>query len=436
MSTPTLVDLYSETNNQLLAEHQAYLHSLIPHSVKQYYQLLLSLEETARFLSNELVEDHLQNALAEWMQLVLSPKQADEIAELDQRHQTIGQVHARINVDMNLVSQAMMVLKNSLYDGLMKQAPVERDLILLVHNILDYALISINSAYFDGYESMSHQSQVLHNHLSSMDFALEIQQMRTELHRWFSNCLINGQVNNVQETDVALWIRHKLPLAVQDKNAISAIDDMLSQLETQMDGMELLETERLEQAKTVVNDLSWNLEELSKQLIQTSEKKDPLTKVYNRRFLDTILLQETMRSQRMQKNYSIVMLDVDHFKRINDHHGHDAGDNVLATIGELINQYIRVSDFAFRFGGEEFLLVLTECNANKAQTVSQKISNVIANHVFKTSNANDLQVTISAGVAEFDGQPDYQHTIKKADQALYFSKENGRNRVTAWEQLH
>lgn len=436
MSTPTLVDLYSDTNNQLLAEHQVYLHSLIPQSVKQYYQLLLSLEETARFLSNELVEDHLQNALAEWMELVLSPKQPDEIPALDQRHQTIGQVHARINVDMNLVSQAMMVLKNSLYDGLMKQDPIEQDLILLVHNIMDHALISINSAYFDGYESMSHQSQVLHNHLSSMDFALEIQQMRTELHRWFSNCLINGQVNNVQETDVALWIRHKLPLAIQDRNAIAAIDEMLNSLEVQMDGMELLETERLEQAKTVVNDLSWNLEELSKQLIQTSEKKDPLTKVYNRRFLDTILLQETMRSQRMQKNYSIVMLDVDHFKRINDHHGHDAGDHVLATIGELINQSIRVSDFAFRFGGEEFLLVLTECNADKAQSVSQKISNVIAKHSFKTSNSNHLQVTISAGVAEFDGQPDYQHTIKKADQALYFSKENGRNRVTNWTQLH
>jgi len=354
MNQATLVELYSERNNQLLAQNQALLHSLIPQSVHQYYTLLLSLDETAHFLSSELVEDRLQSALSDWIHLVLAPKNLDDITALDLRHKSIGQVHARINVDMDLVSKAMMVLKNSFYNGLMKQNEVNKELILLVQNIMDYALIRINSAYFEDYEDISHQSQVLNNHLSTMDFALEIQQMRTELHRWFSNCLITGKVSQVQETEFALWVRHKLPLAVQDKKSILNIDHLLEQLEKHLSGMELLETERLQEAKDVINTLSWNLQEISKQLLQTSEKKDPLTNVYNRRFLDTILVQETLRAQRMQKNHSLVMLDVDHFKKINDQFGHDIGDEVLASIGQTINESIRVSDFAFRFGGEEF----------------------------------------------------------------------------------
>lgn len=148
MNQATLVELYSERNNQLLAQNQALLHSLIPQSVHQYYTLLLSLDETAHFLSSELVEDRLQSALSDWIHLVLAPKNFDDITALDYRHKSIGQVHARINVDMDLVSKAMMVLKNSFYNGLMKQNEVNKELILLVQNIMDYALIRINSAYF------------------------------------------------------------------------------------------------------------------------------------------------------------------------------------------------------------------------------------------------------------------------------------------------
>jgi len=158
--------------------------------------------------------------------------------------------------------------------------------------------------------------------------------------------------------------------------------------------------------------------------------------VYNRRFLDTILVQETLRAQRMQKNYSLVMLDVDHFKKINDQFGHDIGDEVLASIGQTINESIRVSDFAFRFGGEEFLLVLTECDAHKAKSVVDKLLLMVQNSRFETSSSPPLHATISAGIAEFDGQPDYHHTIKKADEALYFSKQTGRNKTTLWQEEH
>lgn len=430
MQKITEFELYSELNNQCLLENQQVLFNQIPECVNKYYELLQSSDKTAHFFTSELVENHLQSALAAWMKASLSPKTAAELIELDKRHQKVGEVHARINIDMELVSQAMMVLKNTLYEGLVKQDPINTHLIRLAENILDYGLICINSAYFNNHDHISHESQILHNHLATMDFALEVQQMRTAIHRWFSMCIIENKVGCVLETDFALWIRHKLPLAILDKQSLEAIENILNQLEEDYAQQSFENSQQLNNAQKLINSLSWSLEELSKKLIQTSEKKDPLTKVYNRRFLDAILLQETMRAQRLQKNYSIVMLDLDEFKQVNDLHGHDMGDQVLVKTGEIINQYIRVSDFGFRFGGEEFLILLTECNANKAAFVSEKILNALRESVFYTNKEEELKVTASFGVAEFDGQPDYQHTIKKADEALYLSKQNGRNQVT------
>jgi len=432
MKPGTLVELYSEKNNQLLSDNQSLLFSLIPASVECYYVLLLEQKETAKFLTNDLVQTRLQSSLSEWMQQVLSPKDHEELAELLKRHHQIGEVHARINVNMSLVSEAMMVLKNSLHDGLMAQPNPKPQLLLLIQNIMDSALISINGAYFNDHEQMSHQSHILYNHLSSMDFALEIQQMRTLLHKWLSKSLINNQFDSVENSDFALWTRHKLPLAVHDISTVERIENLVNTLQEVTLNSDINSSATTDRLTQIINDLSWNLEELSKHLINSSEKKDPLTSVYNRRFLDTILLQETMRAQKMQKNYSIVMLDVDHFKSINDKHGHDVGDDVLAKLGETINHNIRVSDFAFRFGGEEFLILLTECSAQKALQITKNIKQAIQDIVFCGALNLDFTITFSAGIAEFDGQPDYEHTIKKADQSMYQSKENGRDRITIW----
>lgn len=433
MKSGTLVELYSDPNNQLLNDNQRLLFGLIPASVKCYYELLLEQKETAKFLTNDLVQTRLQSSLSEWMQQVLSPKTPEELITLQQRHHQIGEVHSRINVNMNLVSEAMIVLKNSLHNGLIEQSNPNTKLLLLIQNIMDSALISINSAYFNDHEQLSHQSHVLYNHLSSMDFALEIQQMRTLLHKWFSKCLISGQLESVENSDFALWTRHKLPLAIHDKGAVERIENLVNSLEEVSLNSDIKDSSTTERITQIINDLSWNLEELSKHLVNSADKKDTLTSVYNRRFLNTILLQETMRAQKIQKNYSIVMLDVDHFKSINDNHGHDIGDDVLAKLGEAINHNIRVSDFAFRFGGEEFLILLTECSANKALQVAENMKQEIQKQVFSGSLNTEFNITFSAGIAEFDGQPDYEHTIKKADQALYQSKESGRDRITIWQ---
>ncbi len=426
------LNLYSEINNQLLIKNQSIIESLIPFSVEKYYELLLSNQETAKFLTNDLVENRLRSALATWLNSVLTAKKADELAPLLEQQRHIGQVHARINVDMSLVSEAMIVLKNSLHQGLQEHPDADQKLLLVVHNILDFALMNINKVYFSDFTKVEHQSQVLRNHLSSMDFALEIEQMRSELNEWLTHCLIHKTCKPLTDTDFALWVKHKLSLVISETRSYADIESLLSRISEMVQKIDFESQKQLEQLTQLTKDMSWHLSEQSKKLVATEDKKDPLTKLYNRRFLDSILSQESIRAQKLDKNYSIVMLDIDHFKQVNDVHGHDNGDQVLSKLGDLIDQNIRISDFAFRFGGEEFLILLTECSVQRAKNITEQIAKLLNEYSFSAHETTSFKVTFSAGIAEFDGQPDYQHTVKHADKALYQSKENGRNQVTIW----
>lgn len=434
MKQTTLLDLYSQHNNQLLLKHQTLLLSLIPNSVTHYYNLLLSTEETSRYLTNEIVEQHLQSALAEWMTLVLTPKTVEEQKALQARHNQIGEVHARINIDMKLVSQAMIVLKNSLYLDLFNHKVTDTDFILLIQNILDHALICINSAYFSDYENINHQSNVLANHLCGPDFAIVVEQMRTEIHKWLSKCLVENQIHTILDTEFALWIRHKLPLAISDKKVLKQVNDIIHKISHLHNTQPVFDATTAQNLTTDINELSWLLQEMAKNIMSSDDKKDPLTKVYNRRFLDSILLQETLRAQKLNIQYTIAMIDVDHFKSINDQYGHAKGDEVLAKLAETMSNHLRISDFIFRFGGEEFLIVLTECDITHAMHAIESLKQAVASIKFTTSDNTEFSLSFSAGLAQFDGQPDYQHTIKKADQAMYQAKENGRNQVIAWQE--
>lgn len=156
---------------------------------------------------------------------------------------------------------------------------------------------------------------------------------------------------------------------------------------------------------------------------------DPLTQLHNRRFLDETLPREFARAKREGYAVSFIMLDLDHFKRVNDTYGHAVGDVVLLKISEILKAHSRESDILCRFGGEEFLLVMPRMTPEQAQKKTDEIRQTIANTAIVHAGVT-LKVTISSGVA---GYPAHAHGIdtllKLADDALYEAKKGGRNRV-------
>jgi diguanylate cyclase (GGDEF)-like protein len=173
--------------------------------------------------------------------------------------------------------------------------------------------------------------------------------------------------------------------------------------------------------------------------------RDQLTGLLNRRALHDIFELEISRAKRNKHTFSVILLDIDHFKVLNDTYGHDYGDLVLQKIAQALQNSVRKMDKVSRWGGEEFLVFLPETNQVQAMILAEKIRQVIseiplhypmqqqtASDSTKQQQAQIVQVTVSLGIGEYEFQDNYKDTVKKADLGLYKAKEQGRNNAVCF----
>ena len=161
---------------------------------------------------------------------------------------------------------------------------------------------------------------------------------------------------------------------------------------------------------------------------------DPLTGLYNRRYLDDRLRQEVERAQRYGLPLSVLLLDVDHFKRVNDTWGHLVGDAALIALGQLLRNAVRPQDIAVRYGGEEVVVVTPDTDLSGAEELAERLRRTIMETVLVAADGNlnreALRLTVSVGVAVLRLDNDAaQNLLRRADSALYAAKRAGRNRV-------
>jgi diguanylate cyclase (GGDEF)-like protein len=166
------------------------------------------------------------------------------------------------------------------------------------------------------------------------------------------------------------------------------------------------------------------------QHIQKLADEDQLTGLYTRREFENRYREEFERTQRYGSKLSVVMMDLDHFKEINDTYGHPVGDEVLETTGDLIEEKTRSSDVCGRYGGEEFALVLPETPLKGARITAERLRESLAEESFESEGGEEFNVTCSIGIAEYrPSVDDPEVLLEEADDALYEAKETGRNQV-------
>jgi len=173
---------------------------------------------------------------------------------------------------------------------------------------------------------------------------------------------------------------------------------------------ELLEQQNVELARLHEQALSLSLH-------------DHLTGLGNRRLLEIHIERELSMARRHGKELAVIMLDVDHFKEFNDIHGHQAGDEALSNVARVITKHLRETDFAFRYGGEEFLLLLPETDFAKAVKVAEKL---------RIAVAGETEVKVSLGATAYRSAATAADLIREADEAMYKAKRQGRNQVVGW----
>lgn len=209
-------------------------------------------------------------------------------------------------------------------------------------------------------------------------------------------------------------------LADTFKGMVARMQDLVANLESKV----ALRTEELAATNDMLEQAVQELDEKNHAL-EVMTRTDRLTGLANRRRLEEALRTEVLRARRYGKPFSVILLDIDHFKDVNDLHGHQAGDNVLIAIAGLLTRTARETDVVGRYGGEEFLLVCPETEIQVVAALAERLR-----HEFTATDFPLVgRVTSSFGVAEYAQSDDVQSLLERADQALYRAKDKGRNRV-------
>lgn len=193
---------------------------------------------------------------------------------------------------------------------------------------------------------------------------------------------------------------------------------------------ELLARVRVHYRLKVLQD---ELREANKRLESLADT-DGLTGLFNRRYFDNLLMRELQRTERYKTPLGLVLLDIDHFKYVNDTFGHSMGDEVLRNVSRIVTSSVRVTDCAARYGGEEIAIVFTQTTAQGVSEVTERLRQRLADFTHRYQDST-VQRTASFGVSVCDGRavtPNPKEFVDRADRALYRAKRTGRNRIVTW----
>lgn len=260
--------------------------------------------------------------------------------------------------------------------------------------------------------------------ISSLSFAKDAHQVSST----FTDSLEGQLVEFKQTIDISRDLT-ELKIAVASR---------LSSIKSVLENKRQDDSVRLKQADEQMQELQQNLSEMKGE-IQTAWQRakslerelliDPLTGIYNRRAYDRRIIEETERYQRYQRAFSLLVFDVDHFKRVNDLYGHSVGDMCLKEIVHRIRPVLRKCDFMARYGGEEFAIIVPETRSEGAMGVAEKLRQTIelTKFIYKSDS---VAITVSVGVTEITpADKTHEDIFSRADRALYNAKQTGRNRV-------
>ena len=224
-------------------------------------------------------------------------------------------------------------------------------------------------------------------------------------------------------------------IEIPSKDEIGQLGDAFNQMAVSIQ-------KREKELRDLAANLEHTIDERTDELLRQNKRleriaiEDHLTGIYNRRHFFELAEIEIQRAKRYGNPLSAVILDADHFKKMNDEYGHLIGDQILINLAQLLQENIRGLDILARYGGEEFVILMPEANLKAAQKSAERLRRLVAETSMITGGL-DVMITISLGVASWgkgSKELDFNALLARADQALYQSKEAGRNRVSVWKE--
>ncbi len=432
-----------------LPDEQAALLSNLVEQHKQgfvdiVYSRLMHNQDVAVFLSHQSVHDRLEHSLSKWLVHLLESRPDDVVAFVQEQCQ-MGKLHARIQVPIHVILQGARLFKNEIIKKLQTNI-AERDTLvrLIVHisNAVDIAIEIMTETFVGDSRKSAQTDEAYRTFALSHDIPLERESQRAALMEWSQSILFNLYGNDnaplmpLGNSDFGLWMQHKADMMFSGsvtlerlRQSVRVIDDeLLPAIKSARKNNPAELSASLSHFQIKISEVKFLVSELFQVAATMESGRDPLTRALNRKFMPSILTREVRMALQKGLDFSVLMIDIDHFKMINDKLGHSGGDKVLQQVAENVLSLCRPGDFVFRYGGEEFLVALVETGKHDALDLAENMRQRIGQLHLRLPTDLSSAVTLSIGVASFDGDPDYAQLVERADQALYRAKRSGRNR--------
>ena len=377
---------------------------------REFYDVMLADPASAAFLDNQLVRERLGASLAGWLRELFpgAPLAADGLGE---RQRRIGQVHARIRIPIDLVLGGAAQLKAAMARTALASACDERVrtvAIMLLGARIDLAMRQMSAAYVTSALTKERSDEAYRLMTLGQDVSIERERQRGALMEWSQGVLFavmgrgpSSELVPLGRSDFGLWCRHQAVMLFAESAPMVRIQELIDQVDGAIlpgiavgDGALARHVGQLQQA---VEEIRFLLDSLFQSVSHLEMGTDPLTRVLNRRFLASILGRELAMAGEMATPLTVLMIDVDHFKSINDRLGHAAGDQVLRELASTIVDAIRRNDYVFRLGGEEFLVVLVETPEDQAVQIAERLRRHFAATGILVPGHGRQQATISIG---------------------------------------
>lgn len=421
------------------------------HLVTIFYDYMLSHTESALFLNTEQVNSRLSSSMFHWLRAVLGSSQQD-LHELLAKQHEIGIVHAHIGLPIDLVARAARKIKEELYQILalrkVAAAHIITDAICFSGLAIDTAIEAMTASYSPSVQNSVNAEEQYRLLTIYDDINVERERQIRSLTDWENQFIYNiatglpiKDLVFLSKSEFGMWFAHKGKHILGKSELLSGMETLMKKIDHHLKQelplhAQLTTDERLkllQEIRQLTAQIHILLSSMFEDLVKEENGKDSLTQLLNRRFIPTIMRREISIALHSRKPFALAMLDIDYFKQINDRYGHNTGDNTLKNVSAMIYEHIRSSDYVFRYGGEEFMILLVETELSKAKIILENLRNKMADLRIQASASESFSVTVSIGVAEYDYHPDYKLLIEKADSALYYAKSQGRNRVEVFQ---
>ena len=244
---------------------------------------------------------------------------------------------------------------------------------------------------------------------------------------------LTGALPQLAGSEFGLWFRHKASHAFQGSPESTSILDYIERIDLELKAIGGLQDAsarlgKLHQIREQPRSINFRLDSLSEQPNDPEAGRDVLTRLLNRKFLPVVMAKEVLYARQSNNTFGVLAIDVDHFKRINDTHGHGVGDEVLREFAATLQRALRDTDVLARWGGEEFLLLINDTSPDLAIIGVDRARELLAASPL-LPHMPDLKVTFSAGLTGYDDVEELSACIERADRALYRAKSEGRDRT-------